>query len=174
MSVVETRAKIKANIWQAVAQTEIDMSALSDGEMDGLVTAITEAMLQNMDELLGETVGQEPLGDNDDEEILWEGRPYLSISVRYQITSERVRIVEGLLNKERRDIELVRIQDIDHKQNITERALNMGDVYIHSHDVTDPEIVLNNVTDPAEVHEILRRAVLEARGKHNMSYREEM
>ncbi len=105
---------------------------------------------------------------------MWEGRPYLSMSVRYQITSERVRIVEGILSKERRDIELVRIQDIDHKQNITERTLNMGDVYIRSHDVTDPEIMLNNVTVPAEVHEILRRAVLKAWGKHNMSYREEM
>ncbi len=174
MSFAETRARIKANIWQAVAQSGVDVSGLPEGEMDRLVTAITESMLQDVDDMLGQVAEQEPLGDDGDEEILWQGRPYLSMSVRYQITSERVRIVEGLLSRERRDIELVRIQDIDHKQNITERTLNMGDVHIRSHDVTDPEIVLNNVTDPAEVHEILRRAVLKARGKHNMSYREEM
>ena len=112
--------------------------------------------------------------DDEVEEILWEGRPFLSIGVRYKITNERVRIVEGLLGKERRDIELVRIQDVDHKQNLTERAFNIGDVFIRSHDESDPQIMLNNVTNPEEVHEILRRAVLKARKKYNMSYREEM
>jgi uncharacterized membrane protein YdbT with pleckstrin-like domain len=94
--------------------------------------------------------------------------------VHYQITDERVRLTEGLLGKEREDIELVRIQDIDHKQNLTERMLNIGDVYIRSHDASQPEVVLNNVSNPMEVHEVLRRALLKARKKYNLSYREEM
>jgi len=94
--------------------------------------------------------------------------------VNYRITSERVRLTEGLLGKEREDIELVRVQDVDHKQNLTERMLNIGDVYIRSHDPSHPEVVLRNVTNPMEVHEILRRAVLKARQKYNLSYREEM
>jgi uncharacterized membrane protein YdbT with pleckstrin-like domain len=106
--------------------------------------------------------------------VLWQGRPFLSVSIHYQITNERIRIIEGVFAKERRDIELVRVQDIDHKQNMTERALNIGDVFIHSRDKTDPEIVLNNISNPQEVHEILRRAVLDARQKHGIRYREEM
>ncbi len=98
----------------------------------------------------------------------------MSLRVHYKITSERVRLTEGLLGKEREDIELVRIQDVDHKQNLTERMLNIGDVYIRSHDPSHPEVVLQNVTNPMEVHEILRRAVLKARKKYNLSYREEM
>jgi hypothetical protein len=35
-------------------------------------------------------------------------------------------------------------------------------------------MVLNNITNPMEVHEILRRAVIKARKRHNLSYREEM
>ena len=82
--------------------------------------------------------------------------------------------MEGILGKERYDIELVRIQDVDHKQNLAERTLNIGDVKINSHDPTYPEVVLYNVSDPIEVHEILRRAILKARKKYNLSYREEM
>ncbi|NJN98016.1 MAG: PH domain-containing protein [Anaerolineales bacterium] len=106
--------------------------------------------------------------------MLWEGRPYLSLSVHYKITNERVRITEGIVGKDREDIELVRIQDIDMTQGMSERMMNIGDIHIRSHDRSNPEVVLNNVSSPSEVHEILRRAVLKARKKHNVTFREEM
>ncbi len=180
MSLSETQAKLKARIWQAVAQSGVDVSGLSQEEMDKLIGTITEGVLQEIDDVLSQASGKPtsapaPAVDDDDaENILWEGRPFLSLSVHYQITNERVRIVEGLLGKEHEDVELVRIQDVDHKQNLTERVLNIGDVYIRSHDPSHPEVVLNNVSDPMEVHEILRRAILKARQKYNLSYREEM
>jgi hypothetical protein len=146
-----------------------------------LVEAITEGVLGEVDDVLGQATGKPASAslaaadeDDDTEKILWEGRPFLSISVQYQITNERVRIIEGMLGKVRRDIELIRIQDFDHKQNMAERMFNIGDVFIHSHDKSDPEIILSNVTNPVEIHEILRRAVLNARKKYRMSYREEM
>jgi len=176
MSVSEMRAKIKASVWQAIAQSGVDVSAIPQDKLDKLVGAISEGLLKDVDDLLGQATAEisAEIADDQAEQILWEGRPFLSLSVRYQITNERVRITEGMFGKKRRDIELVRIQDVDHTQNLTERALNMGDLFIRSHDVSDPEIVLNNITNPKDVHEVLRRAVLKARQKHNMSYREEM
>ena len=180
MSLAEMRAKLKANIWQSIAQSKVDVSAIPQNEMDKLVGVVTEGILKEVDDVLSEASGKPaststPADEDDEaEQILWEGRPFLSISVYYQITNERVRIIEGLIGKERRDIELVRIQDIDHKQNMAERTLNIGDIFIRSHDATDPEVTLNNISDPVEVHEILRRAVLNARKKHKMSFREEM
>lgn len=182
MSLAETRAKIKAGIWQAVARSGVDVSALPQEEMDKLVGAITEGVLKEVDDLLGETTGTPAFAakaspddvDDDIEKVLWEGRPYLSISVQYQITNERVRIIEGTLMKERRDIELIRIKDVDHSQSLTERAFSIGDIYIHSADPSDPEVVLSNVSNPVEVHEILRRAVLKARKKHKFTLREEL
>ena len=112
--------------------------------------------------------------DDDAEKVLWEGRPFLSLNTRYVITNERVRIVEGILGKDREDIELVRIQDIDQSQSISERLLNIGDILIRSHDTTNPQAVIRNVKDPQAVHEILRRAVLDARKRHKLVYREEM
>lgn len=54
--------------------------------------------------------------------------------------------------------------------------LMMDDVLeqVSSHDPSDPQVVLRNVADPLEVHEIIRRAVLEARKKHRLYYQEEM
>ena len=182
MSFTEMKTRLKATIWQAVAQSGVDLSNLPQAEQDKLVAAITDGLLQEVDDILSEASGkptavaveQREDSEDDEERVLWEGRPFLSLSVDYRITSERVRITEGLLGKEREDIELVRIQDIDHKQNLTERMLNIGDIYIRSHDPSQPEVVLRNVSDPVEVHEILRRAVLKARQKYNLSFREEM
>jgi uncharacterized membrane protein YdbT with pleckstrin-like domain len=92
----------------------------------------------------------------------------------YRITTERVRITEGLLGKAREDIELIKIQDIDQAQRMTERMLNLGDITIRSHDPSHPVVTLDNVRDVQRVHEILRRAVLDAREVKNFSYREEM
>jgi hypothetical protein len=179
MSLAEIRTKIKAGVWRAIANSKVDTSMLPQESMDKLVGAITEGMLAEVDDILGQAVGPSvsgstPAADDEVERVLWEGRPFLSVSVSYQITNERVRIAEGFLAKSRRDIELIRVQDIDHKQNMTERAFNIGDVFIRSHDPSDPEVVLSNVTNPVKVHEILRRAVLDARKRYKVGYREEM
>jgi hypothetical protein len=149
--------------------------------MDRLVGSITEGVLQEMDQFLGQVSGQPtsasvaPVNDDDEtEKILWEGRPFLSLSLHYTITTERVRLKEGLLGRDLEDIELVRIQDIDFNQSLTERIFNVGDVVIRSHDSSHPQVTLNNVSRPAEVHEILRRAVIKARKKYGVTFREEM
>jgi hypothetical protein len=180
MSVNEIQAKVKASLWKAVAQSGVDVSEVPQEDMDKLVNTMADGVLQEMDDILsdasGKRIAQTMAADDDDgaEQILWEGRPFLSLRLYYQITTERVRISEGLFGKEREDVELVRIQDIDHKQSLTERAFGIGDIFISSHDASQPEATLSNVSDPEAVHEILRRAVLNARKKHGMSYREEM
>ena len=50
----------------------------------------------------------------------------------------------------------------------------LGDITIRSHDPKNPVIILRNIPDPEDIYELLRRAVLNARSKHNLSYREEM
>jgi hypothetical protein len=182
MSLSETRTKVKASIWQAVAQSGVSLASVPQADMDRLVEAITDGVLKEMDDFLSQASDQPSAvskaavdeGEDEAETVLWEGRPFLSLSVHYQITSERVRITEGMLGKDREDIELVRIQDMDLSQGINERMLGIGDIEIRSHDPSHPTAVLNNVSNPTEVHEILRRAVLKARKKYNVTFREQM
>lgn len=187
MQFKEAQARIKARVWKALAQSKIDLSALPEESADALVDIVTEAALLEMDVQLGETVAENerpflskqasPQLDEDDpdsEYVLWEGRPFLSLTKHYRITDERVRIEIGLLSKRRIDIELIKIQDINQSQRIAERMINVGDIIINSHDPSNPRVKLENIADVQRVHEILRRAMLDMREKMNFSYREEM
>jgi hypothetical protein len=186
MSPNEARTRIRARAWQAIVHEQLDLGALPRPTLEKLVDVITDAALLEIDDELERSMQatRRPAaaapaaslgGDDDDaEKVLWEGRPFLSISTQYVITSQRVRIIEGVLGKEREDIELVRVQDIDQSQSVSERMLGLGDITIRSHDRSHPEVILRNVKNPQEVHEILRKAVLKAREKYRFTFREEM
>ena len=179
MTVEQSRERVKASIWQSIAKSGVQIDAVPADQLDVLVNAITDGVLVAVDDLLEDSglAGRQdsslaPL--NEEEVVLGEGRPFLSLVTHYRITNERIRIESGLLGKDREDIELIRIQDIDHGQGFGERALNIGDLVIRSSDPSRPDAVLRNVHDPVQVHEILRRAMLEARKRFRYSVQEEM
>lgn len=178
MNVAEAQARIKARIWQHIAQSEGEFKEIPQEQLSKLVDLTTNAALVEFDDELDEMLEKESVANvldgTLDETILWQGRPFLSISTTYIITNERIRILRGLLGKDREDIELIRVQDMDQRQSLRERLMNVGDLHIRSHDPSHPVVLLNNVRDPQAVHEILRRAVLNARKAHNLHYREEM
>ncbi len=178
MNIGEARARIKARAWRALVQSDIDVKSYDQSTIDSIIATVADAALMELNEEIGESL-QEVTGAADsfapgDEKVLWEGRPFLSMNTTYIITNERVRVIEGLLGKDRQDVELIRIQDIDQSQTFSERILNIGDIQVRSHDRSHPQLTLRNVTSPTEVHETLRRAVLDARKRHRLTYREEM
>ncbi len=83
-------------------------------------------------------------------------------------------MVKGFLSREVENFELIRIQDIDYKQGMSDRIFGVGDITIRGHDASDPVIELRNVPNPEEVHEILRQAWLEARKRYGLQFREYM
>jgi hypothetical protein len=119
------------------------------------------------------TPDQLETGDQE-EKILWRGRPFLSLVEDYVVTNERIKIIQGFLSKDIENFELIRIQDIDLRRAAHERLLNLGDIHIHGHDPSNPTIVLRNISDPEGVYELLRRAWLEARKRHGLQFREFM
>lgn len=180
MALTEAQARIRARVWQAIAQSRLDLSGIPREELEKLVDLMTEAALLEMDEEIGSSLKERgemvgaPADALDTEQILWEGRPFLSLTIRYMITNERVRIIEGLVGKSREDIELVKIRDMSQSQTVGERLLNLGDITVRSNDLSHPEVMLRNIKDPVAVHEILRRAVMQARERFGLTFREEM
>ena len=182
MSLKDAHSRIKSEVWKAVAKSEIDLGGIPKDDLDTLVELVVDTALIEIDRELEGQMEQAPLPKPGDaledglaqEEVLWSGRPFLSLVTEFVITSERIRVIKGLVGKDREDIELVRIQDIDQRQTFGDRLLQISDIDVFSHDRTDPRATLHNIKDPEEVHEILRRAVLRARKKHGLIYREEM
>jgi hypothetical protein len=179
MSIEKTQAQLKSKIWQAIAQGNINLSILPPDEQTKLVDALADSMLGLVNELLEEAsvpikTQQNVEVPGDDETIIWEGRPFLSLVEFYIITSERIKITRGLIGKDLENFELIRVQDIDVKQTVSERLLGIGDITITGADASAPMVVLRNVPQPNEVYELLRKAWLAARKKYGLIFREEM
>ncbi len=179
----EAQARLKARLWQSIAQSDLDLSRLEKTDLESLVDLLTSEAMLEMDEQLGEswteTKATEPADidkdfDKDVEQILWEGRPFLSVSQYYAITDQRIRLSEGILGRSHQNIELIRVQDIDYKQSFNERLFNLGDIIVRSHDLNTPSFILRNIKDPEAVYQILRRAVRAARKENKLTFQEEM
>lgn len=177
MSIEKTRAQIKGSIWQAIAQSEVDLSGVSQEDQEKLVTRIADHVMIAMNDLLEEMPSPEPpeeVMEEDGERVLWKGRPFLSMVESYVITTERVKVIRGVVSRGIENYELIRIQDIDLQQSINERLLGIGDITIRGQDASEPVLELRNVSRPDEVYEILRRAWLDARKRHGLQFREYM
>ena len=174
MSVEQIRSQVIASIWQAIAQSDVDLSALSQQEQEKLVSKIADNVLLTMDSVIGEVAKPQITTESDDETILWEGHPFLSLVESYAITSERLKIVRGLVSRDIENFELIRVQDLDLKQGVGERMFGIGDIVVHGQDASEPRVVLRNIRKPEEVYEILRKAWLEARKRHGLQFREYM
>ena len=177
MSIDKLRAQVIGSIWQAVAQSGVDLSSVPQDQQEKLVGKIADGVMVTMDAIMGEEMPSTTTEDEVDEleeRVLWKGRPFLSLVESYTITSERLKIITGLVSRHVENFELIRIQDIDFKQGMGERMIGIGDINIRGHDPSNPNIVLRNVSKPEEVYEIMRKAWLDARKRHGLQFREYM
>jgi hypothetical protein len=178
MSIEKIRTTVITNIWQSIAQSGVNLSAIPRDDQDKLVQAIADSVLITFDSIIEDEIipkpGPESTTDDTDEVAIWVGRPFLSLVESYIVTSERIKVVKGLVSREIENFELIRIQDIDFKQNVGERLFGLGDITIRGHDASDPTITMRNIAKPEEVYELLRRAWLEARKRYGLQFREYM
>jgi hypothetical protein len=165
-------SRLTARIWQSIAQSNVPVSSIPQDQLATLVQAIADGVV--------EVLAAEPGLDWDasselaEELVIWSGRPLLSLVERYTVTTERVRVRAGLFTRHNENVELVRVADIDYRQNLSERILGIGDIHLRSSDPSHPELTLRNVRHPERVHDIIRRAVLSARRRYRFSFQEEM
>jgi hypothetical protein len=103
------------------------------------------------------------------EQAIWEGQPHGVLNpiethaVRYELTTERLRVIRGVLNRSFDDLELTRVRDVSVEQSLAQRALGIGNVLVVTTDASTPELLLHDVDDPQGVKELIRAAVREQR-----------
>ena len=122
MAIVDYKSRVSERIWRSIAESNVPLSSIPQEQLKTLVDAIADGVIDVLREMSAE-VGSDwdATAETADELTLWSGRPFLSLVERYTVTSERVRIRTGLLNKKSENVELVRIQDIDYRQGLGER-----------------------------------------------------
>ena len=182
----QMRQIVSDTVQKSLAESGTVLSAIPAAQLNGLINALSDGMFAAISAVEGEnetpssrveSVSPASLQAADpqhitDEKLLWRGRPYLTIGVIYELTSQRLRILRGILGNQIEEVELIRVRDTKVKQHVGERLFDVGDVTVVSADSVTPSVVLNNVRNPIEVRELIRKAVQVERQRRGMSYRE--
>ena len=180
MNQQEVRNAVTSQFYQSLASSGVTVDAIPQAQLQAVVNALADGVFAALNGVESEgdrSVAAAASANPDpaaEEELLWSGRPYLSIGIRYELTSQRLRVIRGLLGRSVEEVELVRVRDTSVRQHAGERALNVGDITIVSNDPSNPEYTLNNVTNPSDVREMIRRATLAEKQRRGLHYREEM
>ena len=90
---------------------------------------------------------------------LWLYRWILNRSTIYELTTQRLRITHGILNRRLDELELYRVKDYVMEQPLFLRALGLGNISIHTSDASTPQLTLQAIANVADVREKLRNAV---------------
>jgi uncharacterized membrane protein YdbT with pleckstrin-like domain len=89
--------------------------------------------------------------------------PIESHAIRWELTTERLRIIRGILSRSTEEIELTRVRDVAYEQSLAQRALGIGTVTVIATDVDTPRLLLHDIEEPEQVKELIRQAVREQR-----------
>jgi Bacterial PH domain len=91
-----------------------------------------------------------------------------SLSTRYEITTQRVKIERGVFSKSRQDVELYRIDDIALERPIGMRLLGHGILILRSTDRSTPDLRLYGVRGIDSLAETLRTCALRERERRGV------
>ena len=86
-------------------------------------------------------------------------------NIRYELTTERLKIRQGVLNKELDELELYRVRDYKLDQPFWLRIFSLGTITLRSSDTSHPVVVLRAIREGEAVREQIRKYVEECRVK---------
>ena len=81
----------------------------------------------------------------------------------YELTSERLRLRSGVLNKQLDEVELYRVRDYQFEQPFFLRLFGLGNITLQTSDRSHPAVRLRAVRDGERLYEQIRGAVEHSR-----------
>lgn len=76
-----------------------------------------------------------------------------------EITSERIRVIQGVLSKRSDELELYRVRDLTFLQPFLLRLFDRGNLVLNTADLTTPVVTLAGVPADPGLRDKLRRAI---------------
>jgi uncharacterized membrane protein YdbT with pleckstrin-like domain len=91
------------------------------------------------------------------------------VATTYTITNRRLNIKRGIVSKEVQETRLERVQNVNYRQSVYQRLMQIGDVDFDTAASDDYNFVFNGVADPGEVVEAVDKATgAFAAGSHGL------
>jgi uncharacterized membrane protein YdbT with pleckstrin-like domain len=94
------------------------------------------------------------------------GWRWLQVRCRtYEVTSERIRVADGILTRRTDELELYRVEDITLVEPLFLRMFGLGTIVLATNDTSNPRLELPALHNVKALREALRLAVEERREK---------
>ena len=77
----------------------------------------------------------------------------------YELTTERLKITEGVFNKVTDTLELYRVKDLETRQPFWQRVVRVENIYINTSDISTPVVVIEAVPQKVGLADKIRNAV---------------
>jgi len=84
---------------------------------------------------------------------------------QYELTTQRVRIRNGVFSKRTDELELYRVKDSTVFEPFWQRLFGLGNIVITTNDTSTPSVTLEALPNAAETREKLRAAIEECRDR---------
>ena len=98
--------------------------------------------------------------------MLWN---FLSIKTTvYQLTTERLKVSHGILNKKINELELYRVKDYRVEQPLHIRLFGLGNIILDTSDKSNPVMVLRAISNSEELLNSIRKHVEERRSSKSI------
>ncbi len=94
-------------------------------------------------------------------------------SVKYELTSQRLKTSYGVLNKQIDELELYRIKDYRLEQPFFLRLFSLGNIILDTSDKSHPMVTIRAISHPHELKDNIRHYVEECRkrkGVHEIDF----
>lgn len=86
-------------------------------------------------------------------------------SRQYELTTQRVRVRQGLFSKRTDELELYRVKDVTLFEPFWQRLFSIGNIVVTTHDATTPTLTLEALPGAAQTREALRNAIEDCRDR---------
>ncbi|MGN6274944.1 MAG: PH domain-containing protein [Solirubrobacterales bacterium] len=91
------------------------------------------------------------------------------VATTYTITNRRLNIKRGIVSREIQETRLERVQNVNYRQTIYQRLMQIGDVDFDTAATDDYNFVFVGVADPGDVVQAVDRATgVSAAGEHGL------
>jgi uncharacterized membrane protein YdbT with pleckstrin-like domain len=91
------------------------------------------------------------------------------VATTYTITDRRLNIKRGILSREIQETRLERVQNVNYRQSIYQRIMQIGDVDFDTAATDDYNFIFTGVADPGEVvHRVDQATGATAAGGHGL------
>ena len=96
---------------------------------------------------------------------MWMARWWITRTTLYELTTQRLKVTRGILNRRLDELELFRVKDYVMDQPLFLRLAGVGQITLVTSDATTHRIILRAIADVQAVRETLRTAVQSERDR---------